>query len=384
MKKIFTLIAAALMAVSANAALSTVASFTVTEGNPVDGSEIAGTNCTVQLHAAELKANVVTASILGASLNTETKYVQIDFADALEAGDIVYFSYFVGSDPKADNTEGISVSNLKVDAEGYQELAKFYVQKADKKNVVTTGYVAQGGEKKFIVYKLSSTTMFQAINVVRGYSSTIDFTNPALSTKEVAEANIMDAVNLTIDDSKDGDSDVTLWKNTAGGTATSFSFITAPLSFSYKNNSAGKNPLKGRVTGIQFNSKDVYLKITCNVGAKIIITPGSYAKDNIGGKYELTGATVDGASAETATTLTIPASSTDPVTLTATAAGVTLKVLNAGIFAKVEIKNPTTGIETLKAAKAAKDGAIYNLAGQKVGKDFKGLVIKNGVKVVNK
>ena len=44
----------------------------------------------------------------------------------------------------------------------------------------------------------------------------------------------------------------------------------------------------------------------------------------------------------------------------------------------------TSGIETLKAAKAAKDGAIYNLAGQKVSKDFKGLVIKNGVKVINK
>lgn len=96
MKKFFTLIAAVLMAVGANAALENVANFTVAEGNPVDGSEIEGTNCTVQLHAAELKANFADASILGASLNTETKYVQIDFAEALKAGDIVYFSYFHG------------------------------------------------------------------------------------------------------------------------------------------------------------------------------------------------------------------------------------------------------------------------------------------------
>ena len=142
MKKFFTLIAAVLMAVGANAALENVANFTVAEGNPVDGSEIEGTNCTVQLHAAELKANFADASILGASLNTETKYVQIDFAEALKAGDIVYFSYFMGSNPGAANTEGISVSNVKVDAEGYQELAKFYAQIADKKNVVTSGYIA--------------------------------------------------------------------------------------------------------------------------------------------------------------------------------------------------------------------------------------------------
>ena len=384
MKKIFTLIAAVFMAVSANAALETVASFTAASTNAVDGTDIAGTNCTVQLHAAEMKQNAVDGTKYGASLNTDTKYVQIDLNDALQAGDVVFFSYFVGSNPAADNTEGISVSNKKTGEEDYKELAKLYVQKADQKNIVSGAYIAAGGEKKFIIYKLASTTMFYAVNVVRGYGSSIDFTNPALSTKEVAEANIMDAVNLTIDDSKDGDSDVTLWKNTAGGTATSFSFITAPLSFSYKNNSAGKNPLKGRVTGIQFNSKDVYLKITCNVGAKIIITPGSYAKDNIGGKYELTGATVDGASAETATTLTIPASSTDPVTLTATAAGVTLKVVNAGIFAKVEIKNPTTGIETLKSAKAIQNGATYNVAGQQVSAAYKGLVIKDGKKFVNK
>lgn len=41
------------------------------------------------------------------------------------------------------------------------------------------------------------------------------------------------------------------------------------------------------------------------------------------------------------------------------------------------------GIETVKAAVKA-DGAIYNLAGQKVGKDYKGLVIMNGKKFVQK
>lgn len=40
------------------------------------------------------------------------------------------------------------------------------------------------------------------------------------------------------------------------------------------------------------------------------------------------------------------------------------------------------GISTINAAEKVSNGAIYNLAGQKVGKDFKGLVIKNGKKMI--
>ena len=43
-----------------------------------------------------------------------------------------------------------------------------------------------------------------------------------------------------------------------------------------------------------------------------------------------------------------------------------------------------TGIEAVKAAANANNGAIYNLAGQKVGKDFKGIVILNGKKMIQK
>lgn len=43
-----------------------------------------------------------------------------------------------------------------------------------------------------------------------------------------------------------------------------------------------------------------------------------------------------------------------------------------------------TGIESVETAKEANDGAIYNLAGQKVSADYKGVVIKNGKKVMMK
>lgn len=42
-----------------------------------------------------------------------------------------------------------------------------------------------------------------------------------------------------------------------------------------------------------------------------------------------------------------------------------------------------TGIETVKAAKNV-EGVAYNLAGQKVNNSFKGIVIKNGVKMIQK
>ena len=42
-----------------------------------------------------------------------------------------------------------------------------------------------------------------------------------------------------------------------------------------------------------------------------------------------------------------------------------------------------TGIKTVKAG-ATENGAIYNLAGQKVDENYKGVVIQNGKKVVVK
>ena len=43
----------------------------------------------------------------------------------------------------------------------------------------------------------------------------------------------------------------------------------------------------------------------------------------------------------------------------------------------------STGIASVKAA-ANNDAVVYNLAGQKVGADFKGIVVKNGVKMIQK
>ncbi len=44
----------------------------------------------------------------------------------------------------------------------------------------------------------------------------------------------------------------------------------------------------------------------------------------------------------------------------------------------------TNGISNVNAAVAGDNAPMYNLAGQKVGNDFKGIVVKNGKKFVNK
>ena len=51
-------------------------------------------------------------------------------------------------------------------------------------------------------------------------------------------------------------------------------------------------------------------------------------------------------------------------------------------FYGFELASGTTGINNVKVA--AENGAIYNLAGQKVSENYKGVVIKNGQKMIQK
>ena len=44
----------------------------------------------------------------------------------------------------------------------------------------------------------------------------------------------------------------------------------------------------------------------------------------------------------------------------------------------------SAGVNEVKAATKADNGAIYNLAGQQVSKNYKGVVVKNGRKFIQK
>lgn len=56
----------------------------------------------------------------------------------------------------------------------------------------------------------------------------------------------------------------------------------------------------------------------------------------------------------------------------------------APVFYSINIGGGTTGIGQVEVEKATENGAIYNLAGQRVDSSYKGVVIKNGKKYVNK
>lgn len=60
------------------------------------------------------------------------------------------------------------------------------------------------------------------------------------------------------------------------------------------------------------------------------------------------------------------------------------KTAGAAFFSLGDITGNTTGIADVKAETVKADAQMYNLAGQKVGKGYKGIVIKNGKKMLLK
>lgn len=55
-----------------------------------------------------------------------------------------------------------------------------------------------------------------------------------------------------------------------------------------------------------------------------------------------------------------------------------------GFYGFKYVTDTSTGISDIQAPKSSKDGATFNLLGQKVANDAKGIVIKNGKKFINK
>ena len=393
MKKIFTLIASALFAMGVNAQIQSIASYTVTTGSTLAGetnATDAGTACTVQLHGTDIET--VDETNYGLKLNSESKYVQIDLDEALQAGDAVKISYFMGKNIDAtdpNDKHGVQLLNLKPGTEGSEVLVAMYATAADKKDVVTESYTAVGGEKKFFVYKLSesASVFFNKVEVTRGSKEakvyTLDFANPALTSVAEVEASIKYPVNLTIA-ANASDASQFVYKNTAGQTA-SFTFVNAPISISYKNSSAKEFCKYGKSDDdyyFQFNNTPITVFVDCAKGQYISLYPVSYGTNTDptkvkNGKFEITnGKNIKDDSA----VINIPAGTTDVATVVATEDGVTLKCTGACRITKITITDEApTAVEAVAESKAEakaapvkvlKDGKLfignYNVAGQQV------------------
>lgn len=403
MKKIFTLIAMALFAIGVNAQIQSIASYTVNENSVKAGEDNtanAGTGCSVQLHgtAIETKDNVN----YGLKLDSDKKYVQIDFDEDLQAGDAVNISYFMGSNSTADNTNGVVLSNVKPGTDGYVALATMYAQIADKKNLVTSKYTAVGGEKKFFVYKIatSGSCYFSKVEVTRGSetstTSTINFAG--LNTSDFTyDATVITTSQWTDNEDASNTAPAFTFKGTDAikNTIYSLELTGKNAKFNYKAGSEKSNfyilcnnfmTIGGKGVKLVLSGAQAGQYIALDVAAKANISES----DQNSGKVPTFSPTNAALSGE-APTLTVKdefkriiftVTTTDDVTIEETQKGYNIK--NAYIVNNVDdLPEIVTAIQTVKAA-AAQDGAIYNLAGQKVSENYKGVVIKNGKKMVTK
>jgi molybdopterin-binding protein len=156
---------------------------------------------------------------------------------------------------------------------------------------------------------------------------------------------------------------------TAGSTNGTFSVGSEPTGCLYKF----QPTVDGTVTaGIQLNlNKALYIVD----GTFAEVTPKSY---NLPAAADATGS-------QTLTDNKIPAKSNGTVTFDVKANGIYYLLCTGsklGFFG-FKFTTGTTGISNL-ATENTKNAEIYNLAGQKVNKTYKGVVIQNGKKIINK
>ena len=157
--------------------------------------------------------------------------------------------------------------------------------------------------------------------------------------------------------------------------------------FEYKNSKSKDNAMKTGENYAQFDAKNYIIMIPVKTGDVV------YVKFSAKGSAPTLG--IDGSEPpivanEGAATTCSGKTEADAVVFSATATkGGTAKIKESAngmrLYAIGINKDPneTTAIQTVKATQAT-DGAVYNLAGQKVGNDFKGVVIKEGKKMLQK
>ena len=157
--------------------------------------------------------------------------------------------------------------------------------------------------------------------------------------------------------------------------------------FEYKNSKSKDNAMKTGENYAQFDAKNFIIMIPVQTGDVV------YVKFSAKGSAPTVG--IDGSEPpveanDGAATTCSGKTEADAVVFSATATkGGTAKIKESTsgmrLYAIGINKDPneTTAIQTVKTSRAT-DGAVYNLAGQKVGNDFKGIVIKEGKKMLQK
>lgn len=171
--------------------------------------------------------------------------------------------------------------------------------------------------------------------------------------------------------------------NYVGTSSAVSSFTCKGVDFQYKNSKAMKNYIKTSSYGMICNGKNFVFTLTTTPNAEVTIVVS--AKGSTAPAFTIVKGTGSVGACSTTKDEILKKYPSVTATLTADADGVLeVKETNAG-YTLESITLPTTnGITNISSETTAKSGAIYNLAGQQVSKDYKGVVIQNGKKFVNK
>ena len=168
---------------------------------------------------------------------------------------------------------------------------------------------------------------------------------------------------------------------------TNFGKINASNKGSYTKRfqfGGGGAPLEGTATPTQ---RFVYFNVTGNADIAVQVINGSSSATN---NIVISDGTNILTNAETSSSLTeIKAKYTGDAAViyiygTGSLNIYDIKANNVGTTVKLDDTKKPTGIESVKTAAVKADAAAYNLAGQKVAADYKGLVIVDGKKMIRK
>ena len=371
MKKIFTLIAVAALALTANA--DTLIDF---QQSQTIGIAVSGTTT---IDAVKLKTN--TASTPGIKFaNSYTaegecngNYAELTVEGGFKVGDVVTIA---GAFNNADDTKKSAVDLFTLD--GTTPTVLFTTQQfvngrlVDDDPVAETFTLTADVEKLYIGRNGNTATFVTTLKVVRGEESTIGGDQPG---------GDQPGGSINFPTSKDG---ITLGGTTVYGDVKLKTNTASTPGIKFANSYTAEGECNGN-----------YAELTVEGGFKVgdvVTIAGAFNNADDTKKSAIDIFTLDG------TTPTVLFTTQqfingrlvddDPVVETYTLEADAEKLYigrngNTATFVTLlKVTRGATGISEMLNIKV--DGAIYNMAGQKVGKDYKGVVISNGRKMIQK
>lgn len=414
MKKIFTLIAATLMAVGANAqtydfSSLTSSDFTVDENGEMTTYTLDGVNGpSINYKTANADMNFTVKGLSFQFKNSKTKDNAVKTGSGFLQMDAKNF-YIIFNDVAVG-----SIITLNVSAKGSTDSnfsTTFEGCTADAGNPATVTKAAD--LESYTVLKFTATASTVKIRETGGgfrISKAIVSTGGGGEPATAHVATTYDYTTISTADIALLDADVTKWTKTTEGTAPN-QFVRYSIAGEWAAKVSGAfgadvalvangtelDYAKGLVFARNANAlKDGNIRIDCgkrlSINATgIRMTIANLAKnDVVKVRFSSTGDEERGFEVTNADKTSISSSSSEPIeeTLTAAADGAMTLVTTKGLYLYALTINAAlpTGITDVKVVEPStiKDDAIYNLSGQKVNENYKGVVIKNGVKTIQK